>query len=565
MAIYYWVGGWTGNTGFNSGYSPTGGGPDGSGPLWTSVINGATSSSGDYGFGPYYWGFPQNWRTTIGTQTTSFRGYVLSLTGGPQGGQQFDPIQCPRGGDEVRFTIIPPLSSVPYPNDLAMRRQSVACLFGALTGSTSAVGPIGNVWLSGLGNAVTGASGAKSLTLVNIFPGSYGSPWTNITGSYRDGPAGFGIYARGLSSESDSISEMAHYFRRNQIGFDSGAGISAQVQLPIGFTSDREGRCPISLILGANPHGATGSPASFVCNSDFIKVIILNATSGSTITAPTLKVAPDATNQSRFGVGFDLDPSTLRNNKFAIGGTFGTVFFPAGESLKTISVGGNIASIDSLLSNYFHAMNQSVGEIEFDETSTIRGVVNIRPYTVKNKVSIHCNGSGGSPLTDVTFYSAACTASSYFNSSGSSVPISLTGGLIAQYGLTSNYEIGNRNGPFDTQSISLIKMIPANTTNSGLKFRMMAHNVDIQNHRQEGGCFSPSPEIVFDSSVIVHDGYLKDYSVLEMRNANNSLWQNFEVGPLASDDGLRVDSKNVEVYFPQYKNFRVVTTTPGIT
>jgi hypothetical protein len=93
----------------------------------------------------------------------------------------------------------------------------------------------------------------------------------------------------------------------------------------------------------------------------------------------------------------------------------------------------------------------------------------------------------------------------------------------------------------------------------------MCHNVDIENHRQEGGCIAPSPEIEFDSSIIIHDGYLKDYSILEMRNPNNTGWQNFEIGPSTNDDGLRVDSKNVNVYFPKYKNFRVVTTTPGIT
>jgi len=561
MAIYYWVGGWTGNTGFNSGYSPTGGGTSGLNPIWTSVINGQRSLSGDYAFGPYYWGFPQNWRVAVSQGV--FRGYVVSLTGGPMGGQEFDPIQCPRGGDEVRFAQIPPMAAYPY--DIAMKRTGVACLFGALTGSTSAVGPIGNVWLSGLGNAVTGASGAKSLTVFNVFP-SYGLPWANVTGSYRDGPAGFGIYTTGLYFyPSNTESEIGHPFRRNQIGFDSGEGISAQINLPIGFTSDNRGRCPLSLILGANPYGSTGSISSFVCNSDFVKVIILNATSGNITTAPTINVNPDASSAIRFGVGFDLDPSTVRNNKFAIGGTFGTVFFPAGESLKSLSIAGNVTSIGSLISKTTQACYQSVGEIEFDETSTIRGIVNINPYTIKNKVIICSKGFSGAPLTDVTFYSAACTGSDYYNLNGASVPITLTGGLIAQYGLTSNYEIGNRNGPFDTQKISLLKMIPINSINSGLKFNLMCHNVDIENHRQEGGCIAPSPEIEFDSSVIIHDGYLKDYSILEMRNPNNTGWQNFEIGPSTNDDGLRVDSKNVNVYFPKYKNFRVVTTTPGIT
>lgn len=54
MATFYWIGGFTGHTGSNSGY-------DVGRKIWTNWMTGAENTEGDYVYGPYAWDIKENW------------------------------------------------------------------------------------------------------------------------------------------------------------------------------------------------------------------------------------------------------------------------------------------------------------------------------------------------------------------------------------------------------------------------------------------------------------------------------------------------------------------------
>jgi hypothetical protein len=52
--VYYWIGGYTGGTGPESGYSAAS-------ELWINLENRAISTIGDVWFSPYSWKYPKIW------------------------------------------------------------------------------------------------------------------------------------------------------------------------------------------------------------------------------------------------------------------------------------------------------------------------------------------------------------------------------------------------------------------------------------------------------------------------------------------------------------------------
>lgn len=137
MALYYWIGGFTGYQGMHSGYS-TGN------SLWTNWQTGATSSSGDFLFGPYSWGITGNWRIKLANFGDGSIDYYDAPTELPQGGRDsvfFKKIVgvdlgCPNCGS---FTSKPPTTINPY---------LISCLYGGMSGdgftASSSTGWAGN-------------------------------------------------------------------------------------------------------------------------------------------------------------------------------------------------------------------------------------------------------------------------------------------------------------------------------------------------------------------------------------------------------------------------------------
>lgn len=111
MGNYFWVGGYTGNIGAGSGYSANWQGS--AVGVWTNLLNGFTGQAGDLHFGPYYWGFKQNWLEAI--QVTNSSAIVLANATRP-----------PRQGDTVRLDPQITSGHTPY---------SISLLYGGVSGA----------------------------------------------------------------------------------------------------------------------------------------------------------------------------------------------------------------------------------------------------------------------------------------------------------------------------------------------------------------------------------------------------------------------------------------------
>lgn len=117
MAIYQWVGGFTGHTGPNSGYSLTGGGTFGVQPKWTSQIDGSVSLDGDFVYGPFAWHIKENWRKAV------------AATGSIGNYNYIPATQLPKGGDTVWFS-----GGFTSGTGQFVNTYSVSCKYGGMSG-----------------------------------------------------------------------------------------------------------------------------------------------------------------------------------------------------------------------------------------------------------------------------------------------------------------------------------------------------------------------------------------------------------------------------------------------
>jgi len=148
---YVWVGGHTGFTGTNSGYSATGGGASGTSPRWTSVLDGTTSDVGDFVFSPYYWGNLNNWRKAI------------QATGSPGAYNWTSASVFPKGGDTVIFT-----GAITGASGATIKTYSVSCRYGGMSGDgfTAGSGAGSTGWIGGW----TAGSGAHTAITFRVEP-----------------------------------------------------------------------------------------------------------------------------------------------------------------------------------------------------------------------------------------------------------------------------------------------------------------------------------------------------------------------------------------------------------
>jgi len=154
---YYWVGGYTGNIGAGSGYS--GNFQESGIAVWTNRFTGTTGTAGDLHFGPYYWGFKQNWLEAI-QATNSSSVLLVSAT------------RTPKNGDTA--TLNPQVTSghTPY---------SISLLFGGVSGA------------SGFWEGTTSQSALSSFSVLPMY-GKTTSDLNNTTFLYENGAVGWGQY-----------------------------------------------------------------------------------------------------------------------------------------------------------------------------------------------------------------------------------------------------------------------------------------------------------------------------------------------------------------------------------
>ena len=145
---YVWCGGYTGSTGFNSGYTSAGGTASG---VWYNLTpyvmdpnspcvgsddpccdptnpacsgltgGGLTSSIGDIWFTPYYWGTLKNWKMQITATGGGLPSYVAATT-------------LPNAGDNVIFTGNTGFSALRNANGTIVNPYPYSCLWGGMSG-----------------------------------------------------------------------------------------------------------------------------------------------------------------------------------------------------------------------------------------------------------------------------------------------------------------------------------------------------------------------------------------------------------------------------------------------
>jgi hypothetical protein len=225
MAIYQWVGGHTGYTGANSGYSATGGGTAGTSPRWTSVIDGTTSDSGDFVFGPHFWGNLNNWKKAVSvTGYFGFYNYVSTTT-------------LPKGGDTVWFS-----GGYSGPSGQFVNTYSISCKYGGMSGDgITASGSTG--WAGGY-TAGSDAHGNISIVVRESFR-PIGTAFGLNTGEIGVGANAYGnfetfrplkVRANQISVSDTSLATLTGGAKIaiNNIGADAYLSMASAVRQPRG-------------------------------------------------------------------------------------------------------------------------------------------------------------------------------------------------------------------------------------------------------------------------------------------------------------------------------------------
>lgn len=199
MAIYQWVGGHTGYTGANSGYSVTGGGT-GTSPRWTHPISGITSDQGDHWFGPYFWGNTKNWKKAISvTGSFGFYNYVDTTT-------------LPKGGDTVWFS-----GGYTGASGQATQTYSVSCLYGGMSGDGFTASGA-TAWAGGY-TAGSGGHGNIAFTVYSTF-----KPTTHPNPLLRTGEIGVGANIYGDFSSFSPLKIRTSQFTFNDFSTSTTGG-----------------------------------------------------------------------------------------------------------------------------------------------------------------------------------------------------------------------------------------------------------------------------------------------------------------------------------------------------
>jgi hypothetical protein len=519
MAVFQWVGGYTGYKGPNSGYTPD---FNGSGrEVWTSIWNGATSVSGDQAFSPYHWHFVENWRERV-----------------PSSGQlaqysQYDYIpasRLPYSGDTVIFGGKWNAAAAPFytggVKEAWLRQLGVCCLFGGCSGGSA------GTWSW----APSGASaGDIDILVTDDFGWGYGVQEDAPSGTIRNytGPIG---YARYYSTALQILGLNTRIFNNlaiGQIGFDTSqmvgtpstgfTGFNYSISSFGGLSTDNQYLAPLHLRFQNLNH-----------RSRVAKVRVSQISSAASTSSVTLdgwetflRTTNPANNSNSPIAGETAQTATL-----LISGQVNTAVQNHGF-LGGITYKGVPFTVDNL------TVSENISGTILPEATVVGTSVTCNPKGVRLSVGVHC----AVPTLLVTNHDTN-QRQGYPGYEGTVRTVN-----------PCRYNIGNRSQGADgySNSIAQWNVSPLGFTGFDKQGKATPQcslfSVTVDQLHADGGTLKPDTTVGYSTYPIFRDGYIAGYTLLDLNRGLDTDFRNGLIGYSPSDDGLRQDSNTARVVF----------------
>ena len=523
MAVFYWVGGYTGYTGPESGYNTTG-------SYWTNYVTGLTTSYGDVFYSPYAWDIRQNWRLEHTGQQQPTDPEIRVI-------RDSVPTRLPKGGDDV---II----------------GGVAAYIGT--------GPYGGGSTSSGGASGGGSGQFLSSPLIftpNIAPNNFSLLFGGMSG---DGitSAGLTAWKEGGSTKLASFTVKPYFTRLDKtINFGaSGSSISIRTgeigswglsylwgnSVPSDFTGAALGR---ALTLVSNPINLILADTNNNCFVNRLQSS-RSATGGAVIHIKSMNYDAGFTSVSfdmhgRFGAGYTA--SVWGTNETS---AINHYLVPRGEWDRVLNDCAN-TEMSNVVCNFVRhggfSWDRATGYFSSDRTA------NINEFFIS---STTINGSNNKTGVNIECYEQAAVgkilAIGWRNQSPTNcMTIGNLGGIPSTVNqlLTVYTGIGISGNPYFDYQFPLNawkESYPWSISNWWTGPIVMIRNCFVENLIHRGGVILADPNSSANDYVILKDGFMDYPAQIICKNFENPQWKNFLLGYSPNSDlGIGVRTRNI--------------------
>jgi hypothetical protein len=515
MAVFQWVGGYTGHDGINSGYSGNYGGS--TKKVWTSVWNGLTTDRGDFSFAPYHWDFVQNWRERV---TSS--GQLAAA------GQPYDYIpatRLPRGGDKVIF-------GAPWVNTAAVadlftggrtevdrRALGISCLFGGCSGND-------RKWPGASDPASTG-------DIEVVVTDDYG--WSHLSQStvniirperveYTNQLIGVGFTPH-LVGTLPYTGSMFKRLGIGEIGFDS-SKITGNAQAFIGIDFSLTGFGKVETINYIAPLHLRFS--SFNNRGRRSKARIRQCSATPATSTATLDGWESFVRVMSNNTNSPLAGETANDSSLLVCGQVGSVVQDQGFFGSLDYTGGVHLTVDTVYST------ENIYGMSLGNSVSVGTSVFCQPKGSFVPISINC------PVADLTTNHDTDQRVGY---RGREDGVNRPNRLIYRIGSLTGTSVG-------LQSWTVEPLGPTTQNRFGEKTpKVEMNSFSCDNFKGWGGYLKTSDSANQGTYPVFRDGYLKRDIFLDLNKDGDPNFRNALIGYSPSDEGLRMDSKNARVAF----------------
>lgn len=515
MAVFYWVGGYTGSTGTESGYHITGN-------YWTNWVTGLTSTVGDVFYSPYAWNVRENWRLEHTGQVQPSDPNVRVV-------RDSVPTRLPKGGDDVIIGgIAAYLGTGPYGGGPSggsagslvyvanIAPHNFSLLFGGMSGDGYQSSGL-TAWKEG------GSTKLAQFTVKETFT-SLNKTWGNVASTWA------GATAVGLSGTPIRTGEIGSWGLKNLWGSNtqslSGAALGNALTLA---------NLPLNLILP--------DVSSCFVNR---KQSSLSATGGATIHIKSKNFDAGFTGATIKMIGRDGSGYTA-----SVYGTYETpainhFLIPKGQWTLVEQFCGNTQLEDGIVADtVYHgralANAQAAGYFSSDRTANVN-TYRFEPGWVygsngKNGINIECYEQSAVPeIVSLGWKNQSPT---------NCLTIGNLGGIsrtVSKLQTVHSSTIPNGTNPRSAAGLSAADFwrvdLPWAISNWWTGPIVVVRNCTFTEILHEGGVMLVDPESSLNDYFIIQNGYVESPAQIIGKNFNNPAWKNFLIGYIPSDKGV---------------------------